>query len=150
MPFVTTTVQLPSAHALSSAGVEGFIGFTAAGDGDEDFVGVGEAGEGSAEREGAADADADASPPESEPQPVSAATRARTQTIPAARATGSPVLRRRVGVCDVVMGPFYAQAPGRGPARPTPRTTRPCSRPAYQALHHHPHPVAGHPTLICP
>ncbi|MYU17704.1 hypothetical protein GTZ78_45230, partial [Streptomyces sp. SID8361] len=67
MPFVTTTVQLPSAHARNSAGVDGFNGFTAVGDGDEEgFVGVGEADDGSAEREGAADAGAPVSSPEPE------------------------------------------------------------------------------------
>ncbi|CAM5564600.1 hypothetical protein SANTM175S_00229 [Streptomyces antimycoticus] len=84
VPFVTTTVQLPSAHPRSSAGVDGVIGCTAVGDGDEEgFVGGGEAGDGSAEREDAAGAGAPVSPPESEPQPVSAAARARTQTVPA-------------------------------------------------------------------
>ncbi|NEW70741.1 hypothetical protein [Streptomyces rhizosphaericus] len=100
MPFVTTIVQLPSAHPRSSAGVDGFIGFirfTAVGDGDEaGFVGVGEARDGSAEREDVAGAGAPLSPPESEPQPVSAAAaRARTQTVPAGpRAADSLVLRR--------------------------------------------------------
>ncbi|EXU62873.1 hypothetical protein Z951_38950 [Streptomyces sp. PRh5] len=92
-------MQLPSAHARSSAGVDGFIGFigfTAVGDGDEaGFVGVGEARDGSAEREGAAGAGAPVSPPESEPQPVSAAARARAQTVPAGpRAADSLVLRQ--------------------------------------------------------
>ncbi|MEK8174214.1 hypothetical protein NKH77_50270 [Streptomyces sp. M19] len=68
VPFVTTTVQLPSAQARSSDGVDGFIGFTAVGDGDgeDGFAGVGEAEEeagaeadgDAAERDAAADADA--------------------------------------------------------------------------------------------
>ncbi|GAA3354579.1 hypothetical protein GCM10017744_013220 [Streptomyces antimycoticus] len=126
MPFVTTTVQLPSAHARSSAGVDGVIGFTAVGDGDEEgFVGVGEAGDGLAEREDAAGAGAPVSPPESEPQPVSAAARARTETVPAGpRAADSLVLRRWAGDSDGVMGPFYTRVPGRGPARPSRRRTR--------------------------
>ncbi|EKX68230.1 hypothetical protein STRIP9103_05209 [Streptomyces ipomoeae 91-03] len=129
MPFVTTTVQLPSAHARSSSGVDGVIGFTAVGDGDEEgLVCVGEAGDGSAERDGAVGAGAPASSPESDPQPISAAPRARTaQTVPAApRAADSLAVRRRAEVPDVVMEPFYTQVPGRGPARPSPRCP-PCS-----------------------
>ncbi|WP_264936730.1 hypothetical protein [Streptomyces sp. A012304] len=108
MPFVTTIVQLPSVHARSSAGVDGFIGFTAVGDGDEEgFVGVGEAGDGSAEREVVAGVGAPVSSPESEPQPVSAAARARAQTVPAGpRAADSLAVRHRADVSEVVMGPF--------------------------------------------
>src|SRR5690606_31364051 len=75
VPFVTTTVHVPSAQARSWAGVEGFIGFAGVGDGSgEDRVGAGEADDGSAEREGAPEAAAFA-PSSSEPQPVSAAAR---------------------------------------------------------------------------
>ncbi|WP_399887725.1 hypothetical protein ACGH7X_23865 [Streptomyces sp. BBFR51] len=133
MPFVTTTVQLPSAHARSSAGVDGFIGFigfTAVGDGGEEgFVGVGEAGDDSAEREGAAGAGAPASPPESEPQPVSAAARARAQTVPAGpRAADSLALalRRRANDSDVVMAPFYTRVPGTGPGHTRHRQVPEC------------------------
>ncbi|AZM61093.1 hypothetical protein DMA10_10735 [Streptomyces sp. WAC 01420] len=105
MPFVTTTVHVPSAQARSWAGVEGFIGFAGVGDGSgEDRVGAGEADDGSAEREGAPEAAAFA-PSSSEPQPVSAAARTRAHMIPARPADDS----------HVVMARFYARAPGRGP-----------------------------------